>query len=531
MYQAPGELQKLQAMLTKLQQENQALAAGNELLTADKELLTADRESLTSDNLALESKLKIIHAENITLKEKLELALAGLNLNRAKRFGVQTEKAAKGTFNEAEQHADDSPAHHKKGRQTLPEELEREVTTYVIDEPICDDCGHELHVCGFENSEQVKIVPARISVIKHRCTKYACRHCENTMTGSKIISATKPNQPIPSSIASPDALAAVVTSKYCDALPLNRQTDILKRVGFNISRSTLANWCIKASTLVEPIIDLYQQHLLADNVLCADETTVQVLDEPDRRAQQKSYMWVYRSGQFAQYPVVIYDYQPGRGHEHPEAFLAGYKGYLQCDGYRAYGCLKNVTVSGCWAHARRKFNDALIAQPKKKGKANVAISTIQKLYAIEKRTKMLPANEREKIRKKEAQPILDKFKIWLDETSQTLLPKSYLGIAVSYTLNYWQALTRYVESGELGIDNNVTERDIRPFTTGRKNWMFAQSVKGAKASAVLYSIVMTCRAHDINPYFYFQKLFKELPNRIEGADLSDLLPWNAQFKS
>ncbi|PKH04522.1 IS66 family transposase, partial [Psychromonas sp. MB-3u-54] len=159
-----------------------------------------------------------------------------------------------------------------------------------------------------------------------------------------------------------------------------------------------------------------------------------------------------------------------------------------------------------------------------------AISTIQKLYAIEKRTKLLPAKERQRIRKIESAPILDKFKIWLDKTSQTLLPKSYLGKAVSYTLNYWQALTRYVENGELGIDNNVTERDIRPFTTGRKNWMFAQSVKGAQASAVLYSIVMTCRANDINPYFYFQKLFEELPNRVEGADLSDLLPWHAQFK-
>jgi transposase len=189
-----------------------------------------------------------------------------------------------------------------------------------------------------------------------------------------------------------------------------------------------------------------------------------------------------------------------------------------------------VTVSGCWAHARPKFNDALITQPKKTGKATVAMSYIQKLYAIEKRIKLLSSNERQRIRQKEAQPILDKFKKWLDETAQTLLPKSYLGIAVSYTLNYWQALIRYVEDGELGIDNNVTERDIRPFTTGRKNWMFLQSVQGAQASAVLYSIVMTCRANDINPYFYFQKLFEILPNRMEGDDLSDLLPWHDQFK-
>jgi transposase len=523
MSQTSDELMQLHAMLAKLQQENQRLMT-------DKESLTKNTTRLTADNVALESKLKIISEENYSLKQKLEIALAGLNLNRAKRFGQQTEKAAKGEFNEAEQHASTSPAHHKKGRQALPSELSRDVKTYVIDDVACDDCGHQLHACGFEESEQVKIVPAHISVIKHRCTKYACRHCEKTATSSKIIRASKPNQPIPGSIASPDALAAVVTAKYCDALPLNRQVDILKRVGFDISRSTLANWCIKASTLAKPIIDLYQQHLLLENVVCADETTVQVLDEPDRKAQQKSYMWVYRSGQFALQPVVIYDYQMSRGHEHPKAFLSGYNGYLQCDGYRAYGCLENVTVSGCWAHARRKFNDALIAQPKKTGKATVAINSIQKLYAIEKRIKLLPCKERQRIRQKEAQPILDKFKKWLDETSQTLLPKSYLGIAVSYTLNYWQALTRYVEDGELGIDNNVTERDIRPFTTGRKNWMFSQSVQGAQASAVLYSIVMTCRANDINPYFYFQKLFEVLPNRMEGDDLSDLLPWHEQFK-
>jgi transposase len=509
MSQAPDEIVKLKAMLMKLQQENQALAANNQ---------------------ALESKLDIISAEVVTLKDKLELALAQLNLNRAKRFGVQSEKVAKGTFNEAEQNVNTSPAHHKKGRQPLPDNLPRDVKTYAIDEPICEGCGHALHACGVEESEQVKIVPAHISVIKHRCTKYACRHCENTMTGSKITRASKPKQPIPGSIASPEALAAVVTSKYCDALPLNRQTDILKRVGLDISRSTLANWCIKAAELVAPVVALYQQHLLLEHVVCADETTVQVLDEPDRKAQQKSYMWVYRSGQFALHPVVIYDYQPGRGHEHPETFLAGYAGYLQCDGYRAYGCLENVTLSGCWAHARRKFNDALIAQPKKTGKANVAISTIQKLYAIEKRTKLLSAKARQKIRENESIPILDKFKKWLDETAQTLLPKSYLGQAVSYTLNNWQTLIRYVEHGELGIDNNVTERDIRPFTTGRKNWMFAQSVKGADASAILYSIVMTCRAHDINPYFYFQKLFETLPNREDNADLSDLLPWDDQFK-
>jgi transposase len=327
MSQTSDEFMQLHAMLAKLQQENQRLMTDKESLTKNANRLTADKESLTknttrltADNVALESKLKIISEENHSLKQKLEMALAGLNLNRAKRVGQQTEKAAKGEFNEAEQHANTAPAHHKKGRQALPSELSREVKTYVVDDVTCGDCGHQLHACGFEDSVQVKIVPAHISVIKHRCTKYACRHCEKTAISSKIIRASKPNQPIPGSIASPEALAAVVTAKYCDALPLNRQVDILKRVGFDISRSTLANWCIKASTLAKPIIDLYQQHLLLENVVCADETTVQVLDEPDRKAQQKSYMWVYRSGQFALQPVVIYDYQMGEAMNIPKRF-------------------------------------------------------------------------------------------------------------------------------------------------------------------------------------------------------------------
>jgi transposase len=239
-------------------------------------------------------------------------------------------------------------------------------------------------------------------------------------------------------------------------------------------------------------------------------------------------MWVYRSSQFTEHPVVIYDYQAGMNIPKPfqRRILATYSAMVTV----LMEALENIALSGCWAHARRKFNDALIAPPKKTGKANVAISTIQKFYAIEKRTKLLPSNECQRIRKIESVPILYKFKIWLDESSQTLTLKSYLGTAVSYTLNYWQALTHYVENGELALIIMLLSTISGPLRRVEKGRMFAPSIKGPQASAVLYSIVMTCRVNEINPYFYFQKLFEELPNRVDSADLSDLLAWDAQFK-
>lgn len=483
-------------------------------------------------NQVLESE-KQAQAEQICeLKIQLQHALAQLKLSQSRQFGKRSEKAPKGTFNEAEQSLPKAkPKHHKKGRKPLPAELEREERTYALEHPRCECCQHELHECGVEESEQLKIVPMQISVIKHRRIKYACRHCEQTGTRSEIITAPKPAQPIPRSIASPEALAAVVTAKYCDALPLYRQADILGRTGLDISRSTLAQWCVRAGQLVKPLVQAMRAHLLSQPVICADETGVQVLDEPDKTAESKSYMWVYRSGEFLQQPVVLYDYQPGRGQQYPKAYLKGFSGWLLTDGYAAYDCLEQVRQAGCWAHARRKFVDAEKLQKKKTGKASTALGYIRKLYGLEQGLKQQPAVERQQKRQNKARPVLDQLHTWLLKHQPETVPKSPLGAAISYTLNQWPQLLSYLEDGELGIDNNVTERDIRPFTTGRKNWLFSQSVSGAEASAALYSIVMTCRANDINPYYYFERLFAELPRREKDAELTDLLPWNVELSA
>ena len=495
----PNDIDQLKLMLVQLQEEK----------VQAEQLAQARLEEITE------------------LENKVQLLVEQLNLNKSKRFSSQSEKVPKGTFNEAEQQnalPKSNDEKKKTGRKPLPKELEREIHKHELNAPYCECCDEPLHECGVETSEELKIIPQKVSVIRHERTKYACRQCEKTQTKSKIITAPKPASMIPKSMGSADAFAAVVTAKYVDALPLYRQVDILNRSGIDISRATLSNWCVQLGNKVKPVIDEMKSRLLNEKLICADETTVQVLREEDRKAQTKSYMWVYRSGEFIKNPVVIYDYHPSRAATCAKDFLGDYSGYLLSDGYSVYDTLDAVTQAACMAHVRRKFTDAQKASPSKKaGKPEKALNFIAKLYCVERKVKGLSANERQKIRKQEAEPILSEFKAWLDV--QNVLPKGALGKAIAYTKKQWPKLLTYLEDGDISIDNNVTERDIRPFTTGRKNWMFSTSVEGAKASANLYSLVMTCRANDINPYYYFQSLFTELPKREPADDMSDLMPW------
>ena len=324
------------------------------------EQLKALVKQLERDNSKLKKNAK-------EMQHQIDLLISKLNLSNSKRFGKQSEKAPRGTFNEAEStKSATEPKHHNKGKQNLPEHLEREEVEHKLEDTSCDCCGHQMHVCGSEESEQIKIIPAKISGIKHKQLKYACRECEHTQIKNKIVTASKPNQPIPRSIASPEALAAVVTAKYCDALPLYRQVEIFKRGGLDISRGTLANWCVKSGAILKPLIEAMQQHLVTQHSLCADETRVQVLDEPDKSATSQSYMWVYRSNEVSQQPVVIYDYQPGRSRDNLKSFLKGFEGYLQCDGYSVYDNVEGMLPVGCWAHTRRKYDEALKAEKKVK---------------------------------------------------------------------------------------------------------------------------------------------------------------------
>jgi hypothetical protein len=287
---------------------------------------------------------------------------------------------------------------------------------------------------------------------------------------------------------------------------------------------------IQAGTLIQPVINLLRDRLLDYDILQMDETTVQVLNEAGKAAQSKSYLWLQRGGPPDQ-PVVLYDYDPGRGAGVPKRLLTGFTGYLQTDGYDGYNAVVAVnalTHVGCMAHARRKFSEAVKAQGKnkKRGKAHRGLALIQKLYRVEKQARRLSLEERYARRQQQARPVLDDLRSWLDDTLPLVPPTSAIGKALNYLHREWEKLIRYLDDGRLEIDNNGAENAIRPFVVGRKNWLFSASVKGVKASANLYSLIETAKANGLEPYAYLRYLFTELPQAETVEAIEALLPGN-----
>jgi len=456
-------------------------------------------KSLVIDQLARNEQLSAQNqrykAQVLTLQEQLNLALA-------RRYAASSEKISPDQyrlFDEAETDTevaweDDKiivPAHSRKkgGRKKLPENLPRVEVVHELsgDELICPFDGATLTEIGAVTSEQLDIIPARIQVIRHTRKQYACS------CGQSIKTAALPQQPIPKSMASPGLLAHITVSKYQDALPLYRQETILRRIGVDIPRVTMANWMIQVGILIQPLINLLRDRLLEYDIIQMDETTVQVLKEPGKRAQSKSYIWVQRGGPPAQ-PVVLYDYDPGRSAEVPQRLLGDFKGYLQADAYSGYNAVvaaNGLTRLGCMAHARRKFTDAIKAQGrnKKRGKAHRGLALIRKLYRVERQARKLKPQERYARRQKYARPVFDELHSWLDKTLPQIPPSSATGQALNYLHNEWDRLIRYLDDGRLEIDNNLAENAIRPFVIGRRNWLFSTSVKGVKSSANLYSLL------------------------------------------
>jgi len=392
-------------------------------------------------------------------------------------------------------------------------------------------CARNLEEIGREVSEQLEIIPATIQVLRHIRPKYACPQCR---TGIKI--APVPPQPIPKSLASPGLLAHVAVSKYVDALPLYRQEAMLIRLGIDLPRATLANWMIKAGQLVVPLVNRIREQLLAGDYLQCDETRFQVLKEPGKRAQSQSYLWVQRGGTEDQ-PLLLYDYDPSRSGEVPKRLLEGFQGYLQTDGYEGYtaiGSMGGVIHVGCWAHARRKFDEALRAQgknkkkeakrSKKQSKAEQGLRYIGALYRVERETAAMSATERHRIRHERSRPIVEQIRDWLDESVGSVPPKSLTGKALGYLDKQWPKLVRYLEDGRLRMDTNLVENAIRPFVVGRKNWLFADTVRGAEASANLYTVIETAKANGIEPYAYLRHIFAELPKATMLEDIGALLP-------
>ncbi|ANB60157.1 IS66 family transposase [Anoxybacteroides amylolyticum] len=485
------------------------------------------------------------------LSAKLKWYEEQFRLAQKKRFGASSEKTDPNQleldlFNEAEVLATpkgEEPPMEKityerrkpAGPRTAKlDHLPVETVTYELneDERVCSCCGNPLHEMSSETRHEIAIIPAQVKVVQHVRKVYACRRCEREEIRTPIVTAPMPNPIYPGSLASPSSMAYVMTQKYVDSQPLYRQEQQFSRLGLSISRQTLANWMMYGAEWLSLLTDRMREHLLKQDILHADETTLQVLREPGKSAETQSYLWLYRTGRMGP-PIVLYDYKPTRNGEHPRNFLSGFRGYLHVDGYSGYHKVQGVTLVGCWAHARRKFDEALKAmpagQPKTETAARQGLEFCNQLFAIERGLRDASPEERYAVRMERSKPILEAYLAWLQKQRPRTLPKSLLGQAIAYSLNQWDKLTAFLQDGRLEIDNNRSERSIKPFVIGRKNWLFANSPRGAQASATIYSVIETAKENGLNPFQYLKYLFEQLPQLADPKDteaLDNLLPWS-----
>ena len=411
------------------------------------------------------------------------------------------------------------PNQKPRGRQPLARHLKRERILHDLaeSEKHCAACGKDLRLIAEETSERYEYIPASLKVIQDVCLKYAC--------DCTVKTAHKPPQPIEKSTAGASLLAHVIVAKWADHQPLHRQEKILERHGVEISRKTMGGWLAQCAKLLDPLYQLMKKELFGSKVIGTDNTSVKVLDRKLPFARM-GRIWPYVGD--ARHPVIVYDYTPTRGRAGPAKFLEGYKGYLQADAYSVYDAFfkteRGMTEVGCWMHARRYFFKALESDQQSIGPA---LHLIARLYAVEERAKALAlsAEQRFALRQRVSARLLQKLHKYLRQLQQQVLPKSPSGAAVRYALNQWEALTRFLEDGELEIDNGATERANRDIAVGRGNWTFFGSDNGGKTAAVLRSFIASCKRCNIEPWAWFADVLSRIP-AYPITRLRELLPQN-----
>jgi transposase len=471
---------------------------------------------------------------------------------KAQLFGRSSEKTARDQinpdqvwlFNEAEalaKAAEAAPrsvtiaAHErsKRGRKKLPAQLPRLEVVHDIaeSEKICAADGTPLERIGQEISEQLDFKPAEVRVICNIRPKYACPCCH---AGVKIAPVSP--QLLPKSMASASLLAHITTAKFVDGLPLYRQEPQFDRLGITLGRATMAGWMIQLGGIhVVPIINLMRDILLEQPLVHCDETRLQVL-KSDKVPTADHWIWVRAAGPPAR-RIVLFDYDASRGGAVPLRLLQGYRGILLTDGYEPYERVAEalgLVHAGCMAHARRRFDAAAKASPRgSDAQARVGLDFIRELYRIERplwdKEHPCTPHQRLQIRTEHSTPIVEKLHAWLEAIASEVLPQSLLGKAVYYTLGQWTKLTKFLQYGEVPLDNNRCENAIRPFVIGRKGWLFNDTIKGAVASANLYSLVETAKANGVEPHAYLTHLFTRLPHAKRLEDFEALLPWNVNI--
>jgi Transposase and inactivated derivatives len=496
---------------------------------------------MMTENLNFSRKnFDLILLENAKFKQELNQAnerynylLEQIKLMNQRQFGKKSEQAKSLPqleifFDEEELpaiEAEEEPTEtitytrQKKtvGRRIDTSKLPREQVIHDLsaEEKKCAACGTELEKIGEDTSEQLEYIPAKLKVIEHIRPKYTCRCCET------IKSATKPESPLPKSMAGASLITDVIIKKYEHHLPWYRQSKIFAQEGIDIPANTIGNWFMQAGEILEPLEKVLWEQLTKTKVLQADETTVKVLAD-----NIKGYMWAYHSCEPTN-RFVLFEYNDSRSGEVVNNTLENYQGLLQSDGYSGYNNLRNkagVINLGCWAHCRRKFVE-VIKLTNKTGKAHEIVSLIAKLYQFEEtaRTEHLTFTARQELRQQKAKPILEKIHDSLTKAKPP--PKSAIYKAITYALNQWDYLIRYLDHGEAEIDNNWVENQIRPFALGRKNWMFVGNKEAAATAALFYSLIQTCKLNNIEARKYLIYVLNQAGKmRRRETDPKILLP-------
>jgi transposase len=494
------------------------------IFSQHEQLLSKDEQLVSRDNEIEHLKLLIAKLRRLQFgrkSEKLDRQIEQLELRLDELEARQAEQAAP-----SQTPAVVAPTAQtaKPARRPLPEHLPREVRKYLPKQEACPDCGGELKHLGEDVSEMLEYVPARFKVIRQVRPKLACAYCE------RIVQAEAPSRPIERGVAGPGLLAHVLVSKYCDHLPLYRQSEIYAREGVELERSTLAGWVGGTSALLAPLVEALRRHVMSATKLHADDTPVPVL-APGNGKTKTGRLWTYvrddRPAGDATPAAVWFAYTPDRKGEHPQAHLSKFAGTLQADGYAGFEQIYEagrIQEAACWAHVRRKFYDLHAAH--KSPVAAEAMERIGALYAIEKEIRGRLPEERREVRNERARPLLESLKQWLEATLGKLSRKSDTALAVRYALGRWEALLRYLGDGGIEIDNNAAERALRTVALGRKNYLFAGSDAGGERAAAIYSLIGTAKLNDIDPEAYLRDVLTRIADHPVNR-IDDLLPWNA----
>lgn len=431
------------------------------------------------------------------------------------------------------------PAHKRRKRKGKQDEDLMGFDSKVIEHTLSDEELAEHFPEGYrrlpdEVYKKLELIPAVFEVHEHHIAVYKGKN-------GKIVKAEHPKEMLNGSIATPSLVSAVIHGKYTNAVPLYRQEQEFARNDVNISRQTMANWVITTTErYISLVYDRMKEEILKSPVIHADETPVMVTKD-GREGMHKNYMWVYRSGNMCEAEqAVLYEYQKTRKADAPYDFLADFSGKLVCDGYQVYHTLENredieFKVAGCWAHARRPFAGVYKSLGEEKARGTVAAEAlvqIQNIYHTDNQLLKLPPAERKKRRKTLVKPLVDSFFYWCRSSLNRVPPSSETADGIKYCINQEKYLRVFLDDPQIPLDNNLAEQAIRPFCVGKKNWKLIDTVHGAKASAILYSIVETAKANDLNIYQYFKHLLTEIPKHMDDTNLdflTSLLPWSKEL--